>query len=171
MSKKSETLTFAVGETCLGWIGVVGSTSGLTNVILPCKSQKEVLDRIDACGCLIGSVYNASFTDLADRIRRYFDGEPVDFDDMLDLSGTTRFQQSVWRTIRNIPRGETRSYGWVARQLGLPKAARAVGQALKRNPVPIVVPCHRVVGGNGNLGGFGGGVTIKKFLLRLEQAD
>jgi len=86
------------------------------------------------------------------------------------LAGTTRFQQNVWRMVRNIPCGETRSYGWVAKQLGLPRAARAVGQALARNPVPIVIPCHRVIGSDGNLGGFGGGVKIKKFLLHLERA-
>ena len=66
----------------------------------------------------------ACFAELTDRIRRYFDGEPVDFADKLDLAGTTRFQQNVWRTVRNIPRGETRSYGWVANQLGLPKSSQ-----------------------------------------------
>jgi methylated-DNA-[protein]-cysteine S-methyltransferase len=170
MSKKSEELTFAMCETCLGWIGIVGSSGGLKNIILPRKSKKEVLDRIDACDCETGKGNNISFSDLTDRIRRYFNGEPVDFDDKLDLSGATSFQQSVWRTVRHIPRGETRSYGWVASQIGLPNAARAVGQALKRNPVPIVIPCHRVVAGNGTLGGFSGGVKIKKFLLQLEQS-
>jgi methylated-DNA-[protein]-cysteine S-methyltransferase len=69
-----------------------------------------------------------------------------------------------------IPYGETRSYGWVADKLDLPKAARGVGQALARNPLPIVIPCHRVISGNGSLGGFSGGVEIKELLLRLEEA-
>ncbi len=169
MSKKAEALTFEVCETRRGWIGVVGSSDGLKKVILPLKSKEAVLGRIASYGCCENHD-NTSFTDLTDRIRRYFDGEPVKFTDKLDLSGATRFQKNVWLTVRNIPRGETRSYGWVASQLGLPGAARAVGQALGRNPVPIVIPCHRVIGNDGKLVGFGGGVEIKKFLLQLEQS-
>ena len=170
MSKKTELFTFTVCETCLGWIGVIGSPNGLKKVILPLKSREAVLDQIASCGCEAENQDLACFSELSDRIRRYFDGEPVDFADKLDLAGTTRFQQNVWLTVRNIPRGETRSYGWIANQLGLPKAARAVGQALSRNPVPIVIPCHRVIGSDGKLGGFGGGVEIKKLLLKLEQS-
>jgi methylated-DNA-[protein]-cysteine S-methyltransferase len=168
--KKAEALTFAVCETSLGWAGVIGSSNGLKKVILPLKSKEAVLGQIASYGCDAENHDIAFFVELTDRIRRYFDGEPVDFADKLDLSGTTCFQQNVWLTVRNIPRGETRSYGWVANQLGLPKAARAVGQALGRNPVPIVIPCHRVIGSDGKLGGFGGGVEIKKFLLQLEQS-
>jgi len=134
------------------------------------KSRQAVLDQIARCGCEAENQDPACFSELSDRIRRYFGGEHIDFVDKLDLAGTTRFQQNVWRMVLNIPRGETRSYGWVAKQLGLPEAARAVGQALARNPVPIVIPCHRVIGSDGNLGGFGGGVKIKKFLLHLERA-
>jgi methylated-DNA-[protein]-cysteine S-methyltransferase len=168
MSKK-ETLTFAVSETCLGWTGVIGSPDGLRKVILPLKSKEAVLGQIASYGCEAQNHDIAGFADLTDRISHYFGGEPVDFADKLDLSGTTPFQQNVWRTVSNIPRGETRSYGWVANQLGLPRAARAVGQALRRNPVPIVIPCHRVIGSDGKPGGFSGGVKIKKFLLQLEQ--
>jgi methylated-DNA-[protein]-cysteine S-methyltransferase len=171
MSKKTEKLTFAVCETCLGWMGVIGSPDGLKNVILPLKSEKAALDKIASYGCVAENHNNTSFADITDRIRRYFDGEPVDFADKLDLSGTTGFQQNVWLTVRNIPRGETRSYGWVAKQLGLPDAARAVGQALGKNPVPIVIPCHRIISGDGKLGGFGGGLEMKKFLLQLEQSS
>lgn len=170
MEKKAEALTFAVCETCLGWTGVIGSPNGLKKVILPLKSREELLGRIISYGCDAENHNIAYLAELADRIRRYFGGEAVDFTDNLDLAGSTRFQQNVWLTVRNIPRGETRSYGWVANQLGLPKAARAVGQALGRNPVPIVIPCHRVIGGDGKLGGFGGGVEIKKILLQLEKA-
>jgi methylated-DNA-[protein]-cysteine S-methyltransferase len=168
MSKK-EALTFAVSETCLGWTGVIGSPNGLRKVILPLKSKEAVLGQIASYGCEAQNHDIAGFADLTDRISRYFSGELVDFADKLDLSGTTPFQQNVWRTVRNIPRGETRSYGWVANQLGLPRAARAVGQALGSNPVPIVIPCHRVIGSDGKPGGFGGGVEMKKFLLQLEQ--
>jgi methylated-DNA-[protein]-cysteine S-methyltransferase len=168
--KKAKALTCAVCQTCLGWTGVIGSPDGLRKVILPLKSKEAVLGQIASYGCEVENHDFASFTELTDRIRRYFGGEAVDFADKLDLAGTTRFQQNVWLTVRSIPRGETRSYGWVASQLGLPKAARAVGQALGRNPVPIVIPCHRVISSDGKLGGFGGGVEIKNFLLQLEQS-
>jgi methylated-DNA-[protein]-cysteine S-methyltransferase len=169
MSKKAEALTFAVCETRRGWIGIVGSSDGLKKVILPLESKEAVLGRIADYGCCENHD-NTSFTDLTDRIRHYFSGEPVEFADKLDLSGATCFQQNVWLTVRKIPRGETRSYGWVASQLGLLGGARAVGQALGRNPVPIVIPCHRVIGSDGKLVGFGGGLETKKFLLQLEQS-
>jgi methylated-DNA-[protein]-cysteine S-methyltransferase len=170
MLKKAEGLNFATCETPLGWIGVVGSADGLKKVILPLESKEAVLDQIAGCGCETENHNNTDFADLTDRIRRYFGGEPVEFADKLDLSGTTCFQRNVWQAVRHIPRGETRSYGWVAKQLGLSGAARAVGQALGKNPIPIVVPCHRVISSDGKLGGFGGGVEIKKLLLQLEQS-
>lgn len=74
----------------------------------------------------------------------------------------------MWRALLKIPRGETRSYAWVARQIGKPRATRAVGAACGANPVPIVVPCHRVIASDGSLGGFGGGLAWKRKLLRLE---
>ncbi|GAH65608.1 unnamed protein product, partial [marine sediment metagenome] len=92
------------------------------------------------------------------------------FPDRLDLSGATDFQRKVWETTRLIPYGETRSYAWVAEQIKQPRALRAVGQALGRNPLPIIVPCHRVVASNGKPGGFTGGIEVKKRLLHLEGA-
>ena len=86
----------------------------------------------------------------------------------VDLRAGTAFQQVVWRMLQTIPYGETRSYAWVARQIGKPKATRAVGAACGANPVPIVVPCHRVVGSDGSLGGFSGGLALKRRLLALE---
>ncbi|MCK4262862.1 MAG: MGMT family protein, partial [Dehalococcoidia bacterium] len=84
-------------------------------------------------------------------------------------SWASPFQRSVWDVCQSIPYGETRSYAWVAGKLGLPRAARAVGQALARNPVPIIVPCHRVIGSDGELVGFGGGMDLKRLLLRIES--
>ena len=170
MLKRGDALNFEVFDTCLGWMGVIGSTYGLKKVILPQKSKKAVLNQIVCCGCGPESQSHVCFGDLPDRLRRYLGGELVVFDDKPDLTGTTCFQQSVWQKACNIPYGETRSYSWVASQLGLPKASRAVGQALARNPLPIVIPCHRVIGSNGKLVGFGGGMEMKKNLLCLEQA-
>ena len=170
MFKNNGALKFAVSETCLGWVGVIASQNGLKKVILPQKSKRALLDQIAQYGCKPENQDYGSLAVLANRLKRYLSGEPEDFSYKLDLSGTTRFQQIVWQIVRSIPSGETRSYGWVAGQLGLPKAARAVGRAVAENPVPIIIPCHRVVRGDGNLGGFGGGVETKKFLLNLERA-
>ena len=111
------------------------------------------------------------FQDLEARLRRYLGGRKVvSFNDELDLSGATTFQRRVWRVTGLIPYGETRSYAWVAEQVGKPKAVRAVGQALAQNPLPIIIPCHRVIRKNGKLGGFGGGIEMKKTLLKLEAS-
>ena len=101
------------------------------------------------------------------QLQAYFAGELRDFDLPLDLQGT-EFQRRVWRELLNIPYGETRSYSFVANALGAPKAMRAVGAANGQNPIPIVVPCHRVIGAGGSLVGYGGGLPLKRFLLDLE---
>ena len=104
---------------------------------------------------------------LREELTRYFAGEAFAFDVPFDLSGGTVFQRAIWRACARIPHGQTRSYAEVARMAGRPAAARATGNALHNNPVPIVVPCHRVIKSDGSLGGFGGGVSLKKGLLRL----
>ncbi|MBY8828796.1 methylated-DNA--[protein]-cysteine S-methyltransferase [Hephaestia mangrovi] len=103
------------------------------------------------------------------QLAAYFAGERQDFDLPLDFRGTD-FQRRVWHALLTIPFGETRSYRDIAVQLGQPSATRAVGAANGRNPIPIVAPCHRVIGANGSLTGFGGGLENKAFLLDLEQA-
>jgi len=164
-----EDLNFVLFETSLGWMGIAGSTRGLRKVILPQKTKEEALDQARRRHCLIAGSDNAAFGDLPWRLGQYLAGELVVFPDRLDLVGVSHFQQSVWRVTRTISYGETRSYAWVASQLSLPKASRAVGQALAGNPLPIVIPCHRVISSDGTLGGFSGGVEMKKLLLRLEH--
>jgi len=107
------------------------------------------------------------FTEVIRQLQAYFGGELKDFDLPLSLEGT-EFQLYVWRSLRTIPYGETISYGQLAKRIGKPKAARAVGLANGSNPIPIIIPCHRVIGSNGSLTGFGGGLPIKKKLLALE---
>ena len=105
------------------------------------------------------------------EIRRYFSGEAVGFENLpLDLDGCTSFERAVYDATRSIPFGQVATYGQIARAIGKPKAARAVGQALGHNPIAIVIPCHRVVAANGALGGFTGGLHWKKKLLRHEGA-
>jgi methylated-DNA-[protein]-cysteine S-methyltransferase len=98
----------------------------------------------------------------------YLGGKGRAFNLPLDLEGQPRFRMKVWEVLQKIPYGRVRSYGWVARKIGKPKAARAVGGACGANPVPLLVPCHRIVAGDGSLGGFSGGLGVKKRLLRLE---
>ncbi len=104
----------------------------------------------------------------ASQLRDYFAGDLTTFDLPLSLAGT-EFQRAVWAALRAIPYGVTISYGELARRIGLPSASRAVGLANGKNPVSIVVPCHRVVGADGSLTGYGGGIERKRFLLALEQ--
>lgn len=102
------------------------------------------------------------------QLQAYFDGQAPTFDIPLDLSAGTPFQQAVWQALRRISPGQTTSYGELARQLGNPQAMRAVGAAVGRNPVSIVVPCHRVLGAGGQLTGYAGGIWRKQVLLQLE---
>jgi methylated-DNA-[protein]-cysteine S-methyltransferase len=110
---------------------------------------------------------DSAFGDVREQLRAYFAKELREFDLPLAPRGTP-FQLDVWRALRAIPYGETRSYAQVARAIGKPEAIRAVGAANGANPLPIVVPCHRVIGSNGSLTGFGGGLSAKRFLLDLE---
>lgn len=102
------------------------------------------------------------------QLKEYFSGKRKTFDLPIHLEGT-EFQKKVWAALQTIPYGETRTYGEIAEQIGNPKASRAVGGANHNNPIMIVVPCHRVIGANGSLVGFGGGLDMKKYLLELEK--
>lgn len=108
--------------------------------------------------------------ETARQLSEYFSGKRREFSLPLSPKGT-EFQLRVWRALETIPYGETRSYGDMARLIGSPKACRAVGMANHRNPISIIVPCHRVVGANGSLTGYGGGLDAKRFLLDLEQKN
>jgi methylated-DNA-[protein]-cysteine S-methyltransferase len=108
------------------------------------------------------------FEEVVRQLRAYFEGNLKTFDLALAPDGTP-FQLAVWRALQEIPYGETISYGELARRVGSPQASRAVGAANGRNPLPIVIPCHRVIGGDGSLTGYGGGLRIKRTLLDLER--
>ncbi|AAU37244.1 MULTISPECIES: methylated-DNA--[protein]-cysteine S-methyltransferase [Basfia] len=109
------------------------------------------------------------FRQVKSALDRYFSGEKEDFSDIpLNPQGTT-FQQSIWQALRRIQLGKTTSYGELARLINNPKAVRAVGGAVGSNPISIIIPCHRVLGKNGQLTGFGGGLPMKRFLLNLEK--
>ena len=161
-------LVYVIFDTDMGQMGILGSAKGLLRTTLPRRSTQEVRqllgDRIDHA-----TRSPHLFKDLTERLRIYLSGHKVTFPDKLELSRATTFQREVWEVTKLIPYGETRSYRWVAEQIGKPRAVRAVGQALARNHLPIIIPCHRVVASNGKLGGYGGGIKggmeIKKHLL------
>jgi methylated-DNA-[protein]-cysteine S-methyltransferase len=116
-------------------------------------------------------IYNEEpFEAARQQLTEYFDGKRKEFDLPLKLDGT-EFQVSVLEALQDIPYGETTSYGAIAKRIGRPKAMRAVGAANGRNPIPIIVPCHRVIGSSGDLTGFGGGLDTKEALLRLEAEN
>lgn len=162
-------LKYTISNIDMGWVGILGSEKGLLCTTLPQGSAQEAKK-------LLGDrVKDATwsddlFADLIQRLSSYFGGHQVSFPDELDLSQATAFQRQVWEITRLIPYGETRSYSWVAEQLGKARAGRAVGQALARNPLPIIIPCHRVVTKDGKLGGYSDGLEMKKYLLRLEAS-
>ena len=112
---------------------------------------------------------DAAFSGAVEQLESYFAGDRMEFDLELDLVGT-EFQRRVWAALLTIPYGETRSYGDIARQIGSPGAFRAVGLANGHNPIGIIVPCHRVIGSNGSLTGYGGGIDRKRALLELEKS-
>jgi methylated-DNA-[protein]-cysteine S-methyltransferase len=159
---------YAIFNTAAGWIGLLGSAAGPKRITLPQSSRKQA---ISALGTNVHKAVPSQiyFKDLINRLQEYFTGQRVDFSDKLDLSQGTAFQRSVWKATRQIPRGQTRSYSQIARQIGKPGAARAVGQALGKNPLPVFIPCHRVVKSDGSLGGFTGGLAMKRRLLSLEK--
>ena len=117
----------------------------------------------------IGVADPTPFRSASAQLQEYFAGERRAFDVPLAAVGTA-FQQAVWRELSHIPYGETISYGELARRIGIPRACRAVGSANGANPLPIIVPCHRVIGADGSLTGFGAGLPIKRQLLALERA-
>ena len=152
-----------------GWIGLAWSEQGLVKVTLPQPTETETRRQLPrASGSLQPSGLDVAA--FVDKLRRYFSGEAVGFDEPLDPEVGTAFQKRVWTLTRAIPRGTTRTYGELALEAGSPGAARAVGQAMARNPWPIVVPCHRVVGHAGGLTGFGGGLGMKERMLLMEGA-
>jgi methylated-DNA-[protein]-cysteine S-methyltransferase len=147
----------------VGTLQLVASGSGLAAVLWPDEDGSRV-----RLGPFVADAGHPLLAETQRQLDRYFAGTLRQFDLPLDFHGTA-FQQRVWRLLLTIPWGETRSYGQIARELGVPAASRAVGAANGRNPVSIIAPCHRVVGATGKLTGFAGGLAAKEYLLRLED--
>ena len=152
-------------EAPFGVLTVVGSDLGIRYVMFNNDAHPKPLERLHISDTEIHDSVNDAITQL----QEYCDGSRRDFDLPLDLQGT-EFQVAAWRALADIPYGHTASYGQQAASIGRPKAVRAIGGANGRNPVAIVLPCHRIVGADGSLTGFGGGIEVKKWLLDHEQS-
>lgn len=154
-----------------GWIGLVGSDDGLCRLSMK-PTPEEILE--DLNDDLRGSEQDdEAFPQARQCLERYFEGDNDALDEIvLDLSNAPPFFGAAWEACRNIPAGETRSYAWLAAEAGRPNAARAAGQAMARNPLALVIPCHRVIGSSGDLHGYGaGGLAVKARLLQMEQGE
>ncbi len=162
---------YDIFETPLGWMGLLASDIGLRRSTLPQATPDECYLEL---GAEVADATNEPerFAELRDRLRRYFDGEHETFEDVaVDTSDASQFYRSAWKACQSIPYGETRTYGWLAEQAGNPRAPRAAGQSMARNWMPIIVPCHRVIGSNGSMTGFGKGaerIPLKRRLIAAE---
>ncbi len=153
----------------LGRIYVAASEKGLSFLALPLLTVESFFEKILSRFQPVLLTQNPDpFQNLYHQLNRDLSGQKITFEVSLDIGGTP-FQVQVWGALKDIPYGETRSYGEIARAIHNPQAYRAVGQANHNNPVPIVVPCHRVIGSGGDLVGFGGGLSLKGKLLDLER--
>ncbi len=155
-------------QTRIGWIGVAWSSRGIASLQLPRRRRARALH--DLQRTFPGGVVRQDAPQIVNQLREYAEGQRRAFELPLDWSAMRPFQRAVLETISQIPFGETRTYAWVAREIGKPRASRAVGRALGANPIPIILPCHRVIGSDGGLHGYGGGLPMKKRLLVLEGA-
>jgi len=161
-SMKQKHHVYKLMDSPVGKLTLVATDEGLAGILWandrPSRVQLRIETQNDSHPVLV----------QAERqLEEYFAGQRKEFELLLDVAGTP-FQRKVWNALRTIPFGETRSYGEIAKQVGNPAAVRAVGAANGRNPVSIVVPCHRVIGSTGKLTGFGGGLDAKAYLLALE---
>lgn len=163
LCKHREMTRYRVIDSPVGPLTLAGVGSTLTHLRMADQSHEPDRSGWEAAD-------DGAFGDVVEQLDAYFAGSLTDFDVELELKGT-EFQRRVWNALITIPYGETRSYGEIAEQIGSPGASRAVGLANGRNPISIIVPCHRVIGSTGGLTGYGGGLDRKRILLTLEKKN
>ncbi len=152
-----------------GWMGISETTQGIDVVVLPKSSQRAVLTELQLPEtALLEGRTSPRLREAQAQLTGYLAGKRRSFDLPLDLTRGTNFQQKVWQTLCRVSYGRLRSYQWVAVRIGGSEYARAVGNAVGANPMPIVIPCHRIVSQDKSLGGFSGGLDTKRKLLTLE---
>ena len=155
---------FDIVSSPIGDLFLAGTDRGLARISYTVDGQDELLARVFGV-----RVLRAPLDDVRRELDEYFEGRRHEFDLALDLR-VGGFQESVLRELARVPYGQTDTYGHLAAKVGRPRAARAVGMVMNRNPIPIVLPCHRIVGANGSLTGYAGGLDVKRALLELEGA-
>ena len=165
---------YDIFETIAGWVGVVASAQGVRRATMPQESPNDCAESLD--NDLRLAVHEPKhLRDFKTNIRRYLAGEMVDFSRVqTDFSDAPEFMRAAWEACRSIPYGETRSYKWLAAMAGRPNASRAAGQAMARNRIPFLVPCHRVISSDGGIGGYGGGkraLILKRWLIDNEVSS
>jgi methylated-DNA-[protein]-cysteine S-methyltransferase len=162
-------VTACVFRTSWGWMGVSETVKGIDAVVLPKASWQSVLSELELSSTtLLKGRISPRLHEAQTQLMSYLARARQSFDLPLDLSRGTSFQQKVWRTLQGISYGRLRSYQWVAVRVGGSQFARAVGNAVGANPTPVVIPCHRIVAQDTSLGGFSGGLPMKRKLLALE---
>ncbi len=164
-------LYYTTFKSPIGEILATQTGKGLNFITFPKSRWQRFFSALDREEDIDLQKDERKFAALKKDLKAYFSGKKVKFRETLDLTGGTPFQKRVWKTMLKIPAGQTRSYGWLARQVGGGDKARAVGAACGANPIPIVIPCHRVIREDGGLGGYGCGLSIKRKLLKMEGAD
>jgi methylated-DNA-[protein]-cysteine S-methyltransferase len=160
-------LSYLIMDLPTGMAFAAATPKGIVGLKLRMESIVGFVEELEAQFGVTPVEDARPFKTLMKELTAYFSGEPVAFTVKLDVDGT-QFQRRVWSELMKIPYGNVRSYKWLAAKAGSPMAARAVGGALHANRVPIVIPCHRVIEASGGLGGYGGGLDIKRRLLELE---
>lgn len=169
LHQNASRLTVCVFRTPCGWMGVSETTKGIDAVVLPKASRQAVLSELQATSAArLDAQVSSRLREARTQLTDYLAGTRRSFDLSLDLSRGTSFQRKVWRTLRRVSYGQLQSYQWVAVRVGGRQYARAVGNAVGANPMPIVIPCHRIVAQDTSLGGFSGGLPTKRKLLTLE---
>ena len=167
-TNNSGTIYFSSLSTPIGLVFVAKNACGVCRISFPHDTEKDFLHVFLKKVATPIERNDASLQYEIAALRAYFSGKQVIFDFPLDINSGTPFQTKVWKKLQEIPYGECRSYQWVAEQIGSPRASRAVGSANHKNPFPPVIPCHRVVGADGQLTGYASGLAIKKWLLEEE---
>ena len=163
-------LYYATFKSPVGEILATRTEKGLNFITFPKSRWHRFLAALRKDQSITLKKDEKKFSSLRKDLKSYFSGKKVSFRQPLDLSGGTPFQKRVWKAMQRIPPGQTKSYGWLARQAGGKNKARAAGAACGANPIPIIVPCHRVVRSDGSLGGYAGGLGVKRKLLSMEKA-
>ena len=166
----AETVQHRVFRVRAGWIAAEATPGGICRLSFPVVTRARAMQWLD--GESGRAAADHPILAQAEReLTAYFDGTPTPFEVPVDLSAVTPFRRRVLRALMQVPYGAVQTYGGLAAAVGSPGGARAVGQALGQNPVPVIVPCHRIIGSDGSLTGFGAGLDWKRALLALEQGD